>query len=72
MATSEAIADFVTRWTILNAVALVVLALLSYFGSRAALRWLSALDRWWYVREYVRPGEIHPREMPGRPLAEET
>ncbi len=62
MPTAANIAEVVTQWIYANAGAMLVLAALSYFGSRWALDGLDALDRWLYAREYVRPGEVGRQE----------
>lgn len=50
----QAIAEYVSLWAVINGGAVLLLAVLSYASSVWALDGLSALDRWWYKRRYVR------------------
>lgn len=62
MPTAANIAEVVTQWAYVNAIAMIVLVALSYYGAQLVLDGLEALDRWLYAREYVRPGEIGRQE----------
>lgn len=50
----SSVAEFLMLWTIVNAGATLVLAVLSYLSSGWVLDWLESLDRWMYARTYAR------------------
>lgn len=69
---SPAISEFVTIWLIVNIGAMLLLAVMSYFGSMFILDWLGSLDRRLYAAEHNHPINEGPDNPPHPPEPPKT